>query len=299
MRKEIDFDLGLSVSKEVLLDHHSLFNLLNVLQFELNALLEKVDDSLINGYKDFVIGLLITLGERKLEENSDEIEEKFLSFANDLKAFSNKNKSLKNQVDIILDIVEVALVRISEFKQNRFTWTYIPITEFQSKLDSFFKVIEKVSRQRFSIVYPPKNPGSSDYLINFEMPGNSESLYAPLIIHDIIRDLSANSRKYSLPGSAIKIRLVQVENDGIRLTITDEGMGIPEAEIGSVVKFKHRGSNVSEIRSMGEGFGLTKAYHVCKVFNGTFVIKSEVNQGTSIELTMYPPAKNGQKTQTV
>lgn len=61
MRKEIDLDLDLSISKEVLLDHHSLLNLLNVLQYELNAFLKKVDDKKLNGYKDFVVDLLINL----------------------------------------------------------------------------------------------------------------------------------------------------------------------------------------------------------------------------------------------
>lgn len=292
MRKEIDLDLDLSVSKEVLLDHHSLLNLLNVLQFELNAFLRKVDDDTLNSYKDFVVDLLITLGERKLEENSDEIEENFLNFATDLKDFSVQNRLFKDQADILLDIVQVAIVRIGEFKKDRLVWTAIPVAEIQSKLQSFFQVIEKVSRQRFRIVYPPETHGSKDFLVKFEILNNAESLFAPAIIHDIIRDLSANSRKYSAPGSEIKIQLAQVENNGIKLAISDEGMGIPEEEIGNVVKFKHRGSNVTEIPSMGEGFGLTKAYHVCKVFNGQFVIKSEINQGTTVELTMYPSSKS-------
>lgn len=292
MRKEIDLDLDLSVSKEVLLDHHSLLNLLNVLQFELNALLKEVKDDTLNGYEDFVVDLLITLGERKLEENRDDIEEKFLSFAAGLKDFSQQNELFKDQANILLDIVQVAIVRIGELKKDRLVWTSIPVAEIQSKLKSFFKVIEKVSRQRFRIVYPPETPGPNDFLIKFEIAEKVESLYAPAIIHDIIRDLAANSRKYSKPGSIINISLAQVNNNGVELVITDEGMGIPEEEIGNVVKFKHRGSNVSEIRSMGEGFGLTKAYHVCKVFNGKFVIKSEVDQGTTVELTMYPSSKS-------
>lgn len=288
MQKEIDLDLDLSVSKEVLLDHHSLLNLLNVLQHELNAFLNKVDDDKLNGYRDFVVDLLITLGERKLEQNRDEIEESFLDFVADLKSFSKENKAYRDQVDILLDIIHVAIVRLDEFRRDRLEWQNIPVEEIQTKLRSFFKVVEKVSRQRFQIVYPPEIPGPNGFLIRFDIATNSESLHAPVIIHDVIRDLAANSRKYSKPGSEIIIQLTQLENNGIKLVVIDEGMGIPEDEIASVVKFKHRGSNVKDIRSMGEGFGLTKAYHVCKIFNGKFVIKSEINRGTTVELSMYP-----------
>lgn len=296
MRKEIDLNLDLSLSKSVLLDHHSLLNLLNVLQYELEALLKKTDHELVVGYKDFVVDLLFMLGEKTFNSRISKIEDEFCKFADDLRKFKLENNLFESQAEILLDIIEVAIVQLSEFKANRLEWKEIPVSEIKNKLVSFLNIIESVSRQRFHFVYAPNEPGSSDYFIKLDIADNSEILYSPSIIHDLIRDLVANSRKYSKPGSNIEVKLHQIERNGISLLIEDEGMGIPKGEINNVVKFQHRASNVKEIRSMGKGFGLTKAYHVCKLFNGKFIINSELNKGTAIELTMYPPSTNGRKT---
>jgi K+-sensing histidine kinase KdpD len=186
----------------------------------------------------------------------------------------------------------VGITRLGEFKENRFEWIEIPSSVVKEKIVSFLRVIENVSRYRSRFVYSPQEHGDSDYLITLDIAENPGNLYSPRIIHDIARDLIANSRKYSPIGSRINVQLTQIEDNGIKLVISDEGMGIPVDELISVVKFKHRGSNVQAIRTMGEGFGLTKAYHICKLFNGKFVIESAVDQGTTIELTMYPPPKD-------
>lgn len=288
MRKEIDLNLDLSVSKEALLDYHSLLNLLNVLQFELNALLELIDVPVLAKHREFVVDLLITLADRKLEANRENIQQKFTQLANDLRGFSEKNPKFKDRADIISDIIEIAFMRLEELKKNRFNWEMITVSDIKFQLTSFLKVMEKVSRERYHFVYPPKKPDNNDYLIAVDIGESSETIFAPLIISDVIRDLVANSRKYSDPGSTIHIQISHIDQGGIELKVTDEGMGIPENEIMDVVKFQQRATNVKEIQTMGKGYGLTKAYHICKIFHGKFVIQSELKQGTTIELTMYP-----------
>ena len=288
MRKEIDLDLDLPVSKEVLLDHHSVFNLLNILQLELESFLANVEDSALHKYREFVIDLLITLGERKLEKNRDDIETRFVNFSEDLIEFAKLNRSHGRQVDVLLDIIKVAVSRLEEFKEDRFNWRIIPVEEIRMKLVEFFRTIEKVSRERFHVAIWPGNDEEYDYLVKLQVEDSGKQLFAPPVIHDVMRDLAANSRKYSPEGSSIYIRLEQIENRGVKLVIKDEGLGIPVDEIADVVRYKGRASNVKDIRTMGEGFGLTKAYHVCKYFNGTFAIESELNNGTTIELTLFP-----------
>jgi hypothetical protein len=47
-------------------------------------------------------------------------------------------------------------------------------------------------------------------------------------------------------------------------------MGIAENEIEHIIEFGVRGSNVTSRRTMGGGYGLTKAYFFTKQFGGTF-----------------------------
>jgi hypothetical protein len=50
-------------------------------------------------------------------------------------------------------------------------------------------------------------------------------------------------------------------------------MGIDEEEISHIIEFGVRGSNVANRRTMGGGFGLTKAYFFTKQFDGSFRVK--------------------------
>jgi hypothetical protein len=50
-------------------------------------------------------------------------------------------------------------------------------------------------------------------------------------------------------------------------------MGIDEEEISHIIEFGVRGSNVANRRTMGAGFGLTKAYFFTKQFGGSFKVK--------------------------
>jgi signal transduction histidine kinase len=208
-----------------------------------------------------------------------------------LKGLYQEQPEHSKAIDSILVILEVAIVRIEEFQEKRLEWKHLPSTDFKTKLLQFFDATELVSRNRFHFIYPPEAKTNTGYLIDIEIElSDEDTVFAPPIIHDVIRDLAANARKYSAPGTRIGIKIVQDPANTLFLTIEDEGMGIPENEIDQVVQFCSRGSNVSGKPTMGNGFGLTKAYQVAKLFNGRFIIDSEPDKGTRIELSITPAA---------
>jgi signal transduction histidine kinase len=83
----------------------------------------------------------------------------------------------------------------------------------------------------------------------------------------------------------------------LRFVIQDTGCGIPADEIVTVVQYGRRGSNVRHVRTMGGGFGLTKAFLVTQRFGGRFWIKSEIGVGTRITLVLPTPTKSDQAAQ--
>ena len=111
------------------------------------------------------------------------------------------------------------------------------------------------------------------------------SIYLPSLLNDSFRDLTANARKYTLPGGHIVSKLIEHENKLI-LTVADNGRGIPESEIPRVVEYGYRASNTSEGETKGGGFGLTKAYYACKRFSGKMWIESEVGVGTTVTMEL-------------
>lgn len=288
MQKEIDLHLELTDSRRVLLDYHSVLNLFNVLHHEIDQLIAQVNVFYLPEFKELMINVLMSLLDSELESNLKDLEEGLEKLTLVLRDFGKENPGYADNVEAILTIVEIAFMRVNEFKEDRFVWQEIPIKDFEKLLFSFLAATERVSRSRFHFKYPPAKPTKDDFLIIMDVVTDQEHLFAPPVLNDIIRDLTANSRKYSQPGSTITIHLSQIENHGIRLTISDEGMGIPEDEIQNVIQFKHRASNAKHLKTMGKGFGLTKAYHLCKAHKGTFLMDSEVGKGTTITLSMFP-----------
>jgi len=191
-------------------------------------------------------------------------------------------------ISIFKDIFDVAAVRISEL-QSRWNspdhWQSFTTEEFRADFKKFFHAMEKNSKGSYRIIYNIAEKEEKDYLIQFEVSGDENNeISLPILLKDIIRDLIANSRKYTPPGGRINIGISQ-KNDAFRFVVEDNGYGIPPDELPEIVEFGYRGSNVeSSIRTMGGGFGLTKALYVTQKYEGKLWIDSELDKGTTITL---------------
>ena len=58
-----------------------------------------------------------------------------------------------------------------------------------------------------------------------------------------------------------------------------------------MVQFGQRASNVGEVRTMGGGFGLTKAFLVTKQFGGRFWLASQLEVGTRVRIQIPRPSE--------
>ncbi|MCH8568188.1 MAG: ATP-binding protein [Balneolales bacterium] len=195
----------------------------------------------------------------------------------------------------ISDIVKVMRVRFKEVWQkweNPTEWLVYDIDQFKYDFSRFFGAMEKNSRGRYRIV---KNIAAvtdgQDYLLNFEVDSIFKPrLFMPLSVKDVIRDLAANARKYTEPGGTIDIGIMQTETM-LRVVVRDSGIGIPKDELHRVVEFGYRASNVkTKIRTMGGGFGLTKACTVVLAFGGRIWIESEEGEGTAVKIELPLPS---------
>ncbi len=168
-------------------------------------------------------------------------------------------------------------------------WVDIPIEELRADFRSVFAAIEKNSHGRYRIFYNLALQGPKDYYVDFAIESQSGCTVAlPLVFKDVMRDLMANARKYTAPGGTISAGLYETDSE-LKFTVSDTGCGIPADEIQTVFHYGKRGSNVGKVRTMGGGFGLTKAFLVTKQFGGRFWIRSEVGQGTRIRIVIPRP----------
>lgn len=98
---------------------------------------------------------------------------------------------------------------------------------------------------------------------------------------EAISNLLENAIKYSPENSSIHITLSRLDIY-TRITISDEGVGIPESEYNSIFKRFYRGKNVEQ--QEGSGLGLHLAQLISQCEKGYITVSSKVGQGSSFSL---------------
>lgn len=97
-----------------------------------------------------------------------------------------------------------------------------------------------------------------------------------------ITNLPGNAIKYSPQGGDIIIVVTKEqyeEQDWARLSITDQGMGIPASDLPHIFTPFQRASNVIS-RIQGTGIGLASVTQVIEQHQGTITVTSEEGQGS-------------------
>jgi len=195
-------------------------------------------------------------------------------------------RSLLKQTFSILDARLEELYRRIAFSDE---WIEVDVDAFRKEYETYFNTQEKNSRGRFGIVMDAKRKRENDYLVVLDMASeNGRTIAMPLLFKDVIRDLVSNARKYTLPGGTIRFEIRQ-QDGRLHLAVSDTGIGIPEEELSRVFEHGYRASNAGSIRTMGGGFGLTKALHVVRKYHGDLWIESGLDNGTTISIELPLP----------
>jgi PAS domain S-box-containing protein len=102
-----------------------------------------------------------------------------------------------------------------------------------------------------------------------------------LLVH-ILTNLINNAFKYSVGKSDPLLLISYLENE-IEIQVVDDGIGIPQKEIPHLFTSFFRASNTSTI--VGSGLGLAIVKQFTDFLNGTIVVMTKENYGTTIKLT--------------
>ncbi|MHA7628081.1 sensor histidine kinase [Corallococcus sp. M7] len=99
----------------------------------------------------------------------------------------------------------------------------------------------------------------------------------------VLENLMGNAVKYSAAGSTVTVHLMVEEGESqqfVLLSVTDQGIGIPAADLPFVFERFHRGRNVSGDVS-GSGVGLASARRMVELHGGTLAVRSVEGQGST------------------
>lgn len=116
--------------------------------------------------------------------------------------------------------------------------------------------------------------------------GHDEVELDPNLIHYILVNLLSNAIKYSSQNGHIWFK-VEHDSDNLIFQVSDNGIGIPEADQAKLFQPFHRAANTLGIEGTGLGLSIVKSY--VETHGGTISVQSKEGQGTTF--TVYIPLK--------
>lgn len=123
---------------------------------------------------------------------------------------------------------------------------------------------------------------------HFDFDGNEifEFNTDPAKLKLIICNFLSNSVKFSSPGSIINIRLSKINDNNLKLTVEDFGIGIKDEFKSEIYdRFKKIDETINSVtRGNGLGLSINKAF--VDVLGGTIDFESKLGQGTTFNVIL-------------
>ena len=106
------------------------------------------------------------------------------------------------------------------------------------------------------------------------------------IFDRILLNLISNAIKFSIPGKAILIRLVKKDKHTVRISVTDEGIGIEQENLEAIFdKFTQLNRNLNRIAE-GTGLGLPIAKSLAELHGGNLSVESTLEVGSTFTVEL-------------
>ena len=100
-------------------------------------------------------------------------------------------------------------------------------------------------------------------------------------LRQLLLILLDNALKYTDPGGRVDLSLARVNNRAY-LTVSDSGIGIPQADLAHIFERFYRVDRSREHESGGTGLGLAIAHWIVDVHQGNIKVDSKLGRGTKI-----------------
>lgn len=122
--------------------------------------------------------------------------------------------------------------------------------------------------------------------------GNNEKIYADeKMISSVLRNLISNAVKFTRTGGKIIVQSEQ-SNDTIKISVTDNGVGIPENDVKKLFKIEEKVSSKGTEGELSTGLGLLLCKEFIEMHSGKIWVESKENIGSTFYFTLPNVNKN-------
>jgi len=105
-------------------------------------------------------------------------------------------------------------------------------------------------------------------------------------IDQVLDNLISNAIKYSPDGGFITMTASKINQQWAEVTVTDQGIGIPQKELSRVFERFYRVDKARSRDMGGTGLGLNIALEIVRAHGGMMKIESEQGAGTMVKFTL-------------
>jgi len=122
--------------------------------------------------------------------------------------------------------------------------------------------------------------------IEYTHEGEEQASVDATLIRQILQNLLSNASKYSPNKAAIQLQ-VAMQGQWLRLTVSDQGIGIPEDALPHLFDTFYRATNVGNIG--GTGLGLAIVKRAVDALGGEITLESAPGSGTHVQVALPCP----------
>ena len=233
-------------------------------------------------------------------ENADNVRRRFLA---------DISHELRTPLTVIRGEAEVAL-RGTEMQVKEYRTTLERIVEQSAHTASLVDDLLFIARRDAGHARLNREPVAIMTLVeqicrDFAALGRNRNIKVELELKDpsavVLGDLVRlrqlliivldNAIRYSLPESSVR---VSAGNGGahVLIAVEDRGIGISKDDLPQVFERHYRGTHAARLYNSGTGLGLPMAKAIVEAHEGTIELKSEVQLGTTVLLSLPVASQN-------
>lgn len=181
----------------------------------------------------------------------------------------------------------VQIIRDHAARLARLTEDLLKLSRIEAgKLDLEFRPVSVYRLVQSCVETVRFNADRKELVLDVRMPeglpdvqGDSNGL------HEVLQNLLDNAVQYTPPGGRLEVSASR-EGDQVSVTVSDTGIGIPQAEQERIFERFYRVDAARSREAGGTGLGLSIARHIMEAHGGRLWVESEVGAGSRFHFSM-------------